>query len=971
MTKGRDTGSGRASGLAVVGLCLAAVACQQPSVGERVVAAAPGEGPLLVIEKAWIDLHGHAVATFTVTEHDVPLALAEVLALAPRFTLAKLTDHPADGQRAWESLVLTGAHVAQTLRPGGPDDPLVLANVRQPGYESASSLVDLGEGSYRYVFATRLTGFDPYETIRVGAWLNGVEEGSLRTAATFDFSPSFGPVEARDTVLDANCVDCHGAAVVAHETVAGVRLCLTCHTWQSVDVLSIDPAAIFTTTTTALTDPNPLELGRMLHRIHRGKDLPTLYQSTWNPAFSPAAWDPASPPTTVPAPFVQQKPGWPARDPLPGRKYSIFAEDGREVVFGRSVLLSTFDPYIVTTFATTMLLAKGGLFPRDLRDCGACHRDAAQGWVVTYGITRRTCSGCHPEVWYQASSPAVDRSRFPHIGGPQADDSKCLGCHVTGEPKLYASIEEAHVPPARSPRYSKPVVEILRVDDLVPGGRPKVTFRMYDRIGPIVPSLGAPVPAFEPDGPLTSYVPRRFAPTSIVIKIQGPTVPDYFFFSGVTINSGTAGGNPDPAALSTTSGTDEYVYTFGSTIPPGTAGTFVVGFEAKRFAQFNPPYLRTKDVFRWPFTGEPVNETAENVWVFVNTASGTWTQAAGSPGAVPRRTVVEPQKCLRCHDRIEFHGGARHDPGWCITCHTADLTDLQQRLNRVNPTTAGRLYDGGPVWIGATYDGIEERSTHFKVNMHRMHTGSRKGLASLEGIRPYALYFSKAYFFDLGAFPGDLKNCTLCHAGKSYLLESVPPYAPPTRGNETATIWHPTPPYGVPVPHDPDEPAVLPLTAACTGCHATGATLAHVEAKTVNGVETCTQCHTKGAVSVEVAHGLAPATGGGASASFSSIVQAVLVPRCATGACHAAGGTAPVLEAGSAYGSLVGVQSGESSLEYVDPNEPERSYLVHKLRGTASSVGGSVTTIMPPDGALSPADIAAIEAWIANGAPND
>ena len=54
----------------------------------------------------------------------------------------------------------------------------------------------------------------------------------------------------------------------------------------------------------------------------------------------------------------------------------------------------------------------------------------------------------------------------------------------------------------------------------------------------------------------------------------------------------------------------------------------------------------------------------------------------------------------------------------------------------------------------------------------------------------------------------------------------------------------------------------------------------------------------------------------------------------------------------------------------VTPSDVSKSYLDYKVRGDMSSAGGS-GTIMPADGALDPADIAAIEAWIANGAPND
>ena len=215
-------------------------------------------------------------------------------------------------------------------------------------------------------------------------------------------------------------------------------------------------------------------------------------------------------------------------------------------------------------------------------------------------------------------------------------------------------------------------------------------------------------------------------------------------------------------------------------------------------------------------------------------------------------------------------------------------------------------------------------------------------------------------------FPGDLRTCTLCHSGKSYLVENVPADAPPTVANETATIRH----AASTTAHSAGEPSTPPIQAACLGCHATGASIAHAQSKTVGGVETCKQCHSQGPVAVEVAHGLAAPSGTVAS-TFSGIASGILVPRCASAACHAAGATPPQLDAAGAYGALVGVQSGQSSLQFVKPYDPEGSYLVHKLRGDAGSVGGSVATLMPPDGALSPADLAAIEAWITNGAPND
>lgn len=112
--------------------------------------------------------------------------------------------------------------------------------------------------------------------------------------------------------------------------------------------------------------------------------------------------------------------------------------------------------------------------------------------------------------------------------------------------------------------------------------------------------------------------------------------------------------------------------------------------------------------------------------------------------------------------------------------------------------------------------------------------------------------------------------------------------------------------------------------------------------------------------------------GGGTGASFSSIAVNVLAPRCATSSCH--GGSppayAPGLDADVAWDELVGRPSLQASMNLVEPGSPDQSYLVLKLRGAAGWVGG-IPTPMPVDDTLDEADIAAIEGWIANGAPND
>jgi len=103
------------------------------------------------------------------------------------------------------------------------------------------------------------------------------------------------------------------------------------------------------------------------------------------------------------------------------------------------------------------------------------------------------------------------------------------------------------------------------------------------------------------------------------------------------------------------------------------------------------------------------------------------------------------------------------------------------------------------------------------------------------------------------------------------------------------------------------------------------------------------------------------------TATFSSIQANVFTPICAT--CHA-GASAPHglrLDSNS-YALLVGVPSAEEpSILRVKPNDPDNSYLVQKIQGTAAS-GVQMPAGMP---ALPQATIDTIRQWITNGATND
>lgn len=112
--------------------------------------------------------------------------------------------------------------------------------------------------------------------------------------------------------------------------------------------------------------------------------------------------------------------------------------------------------------------------------------------------------------------------------------------------------------------------------------------------------------------------------------------------------------------------------------------------------------------------------------------------------------------------------------------------------------------------------------------------------------------------------------------------------------------------------------------------------------------------------------------GSGTALTFSQIQAQILTPTCAKAGCHASSSAEAglVLEAGQAYGNLVGRSSTQrSGSARVQPGNPEGSYLILKLRGDPSITGQR----MPQDGPpfLTSEQIEGIAAWIRAGAPNN
>ena len=99
---------------------------------------------------------------------------------------------------------------------------------------------------------------------------------------------------------------------------------------------------------------------------------------------------------------------------------------------------------------------------------------------------------------------------------------------------------------------------------------------------------------------------------------------------------------------------------------------------------------------------------------------------------------------------------------------------------------------------------------------------------------------------------------------------------------------------------------------------------------------------------------------------FGEIQNKIFAKSCALDGCHTTGGVSPVLE-GNTYQNIVDVPSS-AGMDYIQPNQPNESYLLLKILGDAGIEGARMPLNRSP---LSEAEIEAIIEWIKLGAENN
>ena len=425
---------------------------------------------------------------FTLTD-DTGAPLDRAVLDPLRFTLSHLDVEPQTGLTHWLSDIFR-TQTSQT-------PPLTGLTVLQPFEETNGTYTALGNGVYRYTFATALPAdFAPSKTYRVGVQARRtIEERRFVDNATLDFRPDGGTrLATRDVVKTENCQRCHEPFAFHGGIRIEVKVCVQCHTPQLVDPDHIDPIPgnpvnpFFDPNNPAKPLPNPLDLPVLVHRTHVGRELREREDNPDASNFS----------------FVQ--------------------------------------------------------FPQDIRNCTVCHTGTTEANNYKTAPNRTACGGCHVNEWF-GDPAATPPNLQPHPTGPQFDDTRCTLCHTAeGAAEFDISVRGAHTNPQRSVQAPGVRFTLVRVEDATdgdqrvdPGHGVRVVFRIQDNAGQAItpsamgsltlvlagPTLDYWLQDYNGDGQLTpGAAPRGESHAEVSARnAQGPDADGNFrqTFTGVTV----------------------------------------------------------------------------------------------------------------------------------------------------------------------------------------------------------------------------------------------------------------------------------------------------------------------------------------------------------------------------------------------------------------------------------------------------
>ena len=519
-------------------------------------------------------------------------------------------------------------------------------------------------------------------------------------------------------------------------------------------------------------------------------------------------------------------------------------------------------------------------YPQSITNCVKCHTASGttpQGDNWKSVPTVAACGACHDGINFATGRGTAlgETGKFigGHVGGAQADNSKCSLCHDAASiPVYHVTVDPTgsngragyplntaqDVPAVGFPSGQGPSIPVASQLGNLPAGVFKINFEIKQvtvagaagaKKATVVYRIlkdGAPVTLNSTGYLMTNVDGAPSIYVAYAVPQDGIAAPaDWNVSASATVLqlrdklSGNTQTGPDASGY--------YNATLAATIPDAAKMvTAAMGINYQGFVQLGlaayPKGIRLR---------EPQ---------FV------MKQADGFTGTAARRTIVSNAKCNSCHGQLgvspSFHGGARNNGEGCAICHTAN--------NSTGHTGAAYSFGGG--W-----------NVGIKNLVHSIHSSKKR-----EQAFTYEATAANPSGFKEVTYPGVLKNCEQCHVAGSYdfsaaanaaavpnLLWTTDAKTDMSNPTNAATLglapWITSLGRGQ-TSYAADNLVTSPVTSACFGCHDSKIAVSHYQ---LNGGTVY------GSVSAVSTGGARPAVGASTTFGFTKVESCMV--------CHATG----------------------------------------------------------------------------------
>jgi len=767
------------------------------------------------------------------------------------FAMAKLVPGANGAPSKWVSYIVTSS----------PTTTAAAAPAR-PTTDNIGTLVDNGDGTYKYTFYRDVTKvkdavaaatlappnvaadlgdltFDPARLHRLVIQVGGSARGTGTNTPTavnsgvtsvpmgapanviLDWYPATGKVvassdaEQRELVSIDNCNECHGKLAFHGGNRVDTRFCVVCHT----DQRKYGYASVASTA----------------GKFPALRETATVNATTGITSFSYA------PETRV----------------ADGEVAGDFTTMIHKIHMGKDLVKENYN------YANVAFNNKGySMLDGGQRMCSKCHDSTkaaqAENWKAR--PSRLACGACHDGInWATgagmtlADKAAGRTTGTGHIGKQAADDSLCAICHRADLTVLNHQTQNVTRHNPTVPAGLKNISYDIKSAAVDPSNKLTVVFRVLVDNAPATfkaPAAGMAAPL---DG-FTGSPSFLLAYASDASASDGIRVPADYNNGGVkqaqAISVSIANLlDTTKAADGSLSGPDASGYYAATLLGTGTK-KFPVGSTMRAvalqgyFTQVSPAAARHAISVVKEVSGDPV-----------------------------RRKVVDPEKCANCHEWFEGHGGNRvYQTQVCVMCHVPGLATSGRQIPDSTMNTWNFTADLLKIVNFWAFDktrtnaalALPVTTNNFKDMIHGIHAG-RDRVAPFRDARDSTSRGAITLLdFARMDFPGRLNNCETCHIAGSY--SGVPLNALPSTYETvdaaydaaiaagTATTVTARTALATTTANGTDR-VTTAYTAACVSCHDSASAKAHmgqqggqlqVNRNTVAASESCVTCHGAG-----------------------------------------------------------------------------------------------------------------------------